>query len=98
MSSGTSIQPQRASTVRQGRGNFNPLVDAEYQSYTLIYRHPQVRELFEKTAKDHFSSLEIREKLYNRSGLSRADYGKILSSILEPEYKAALNSGFRLWH
>ncbi len=37
----------------------NPLADIEFQSYTLIHRYPQVRELFEKTAKDHFSSPEL---------------------------------------
>lgn len=42
-----------------GERYFNPLANIEYQSYTLIYRYPQVRELFEKTAKGHFSSPEL---------------------------------------
>lgn len=41
---------------------FNPLAYIEFQSYTLILRYPQVRKLFEKTAKDHFSSPELTEE------------------------------------
>ena len=76
---------------------FKLLVDIEYKSYSIIHKYPEVRELFEKTSKNHFSSLEIKEKLYNKSNLDKSKFGGILYDVLEPEYKAALNSGFKLW-
>ena len=55
-----NLNPTTKSINRpSGERYFNPLANIEYQSYTLIYRYPQVRELFEKTAKGHFSSPEL---------------------------------------
>ncbi len=92
-----SINSSKSNSLPSWDRYFKPLVDIEYQSYSLIHRHPMIMELFEKTAGAHFSSPEVREKLYNKSGLEKSDFEKILLSLLEPEYKAALNCGFRLW-
>lgn len=92
-----SINSSKSNNLPSWEKYFNPLVDIEYQSYSLIHRYPQIRELFEKTGKDHFSSLSVKEMHYNKPNLSKDDFGSILSSLMEPEYKAALNSGFKLW-
>ncbi len=92
-----SINSSKSNCLPSWERYFSSLVDIEYQSYSLIHRYPAIRELFEKTAKEHFSSLSIKERLYNRENLSKSDFGAILEEILEPEYRAALNSGFRLW-
>lgn len=92
-----SINSSKSNNLPPWEKYFNPLVDIEYQSYSLIHRYPQIRELFEKTGKDHFSSPGVKERLYDKPDLSRSDFGSILSALMEPGYKAALNSGFRLW-
>ena len=92
-----SINSSKSNNLPSWDRYFNPLVDIEYQSYTLIHRYPQIRDLFERVSKDHFSSLETKERLYNKPGLDKADFSRILSDLIEPEYKAALNAGFKLW-
>lgn len=92
-----SINSRKSNNLAPWEKYFDPLVNIEYQSYSLIHRYPKVRELFEKTSKDHFSSPIIKERLYNKAGLSLQDFRRILSDIIEPEYKAALNCGFKLW-
>ncbi len=92
-----SINSSKSNNLPSWEKYFKPLVDIEYQSYSLIHRYPQIRELFEKLGKDHFSSLSVKERLYNKSNLSKTDFGSILSALIEPEYNAALNLGFKLW-
>lgn len=92
-----SINSSKSNNLPSWERYFKPLVDIEYQSYSLIHRYPSIRELFEKTGKSHFSSLAIKEKLYNKNGLEKSTFERILAQILEPEYKAAFNSGFKLW-
>lgn len=92
-----SINSSKSNNLPSWDRYFNPLVDIEYQSYSLIHRYPQIRELFEKLSKDHFSSLETKERLYNKPNLDKSDFSRILSDLIEPEYKAALNAGFKLW-
>ncbi len=92
-----SINSSKSNNLPSWDKYFKPLVDIEYQSYSIIHRFPQIRDLFEKTGKNHFSSLSVKEKLYNRTGLSKGDFEIVLKNILEPEYKAALNCGFKLW-
>ncbi len=92
-----SINSRKGNNLPPWERYFAPLVAIEYQSYLIIHRYSGIRELFEKTSKDHFSSPLVKEKLYNRSGLSLTDFRKTLFDLLEPEYKAALNSGFKVW-
>lgn len=92
-----SINSSKGNNLPSWERYFCPLVDIHYQSYSLIQRYPQIRELFEKTSKDHFSSLNVKERLYNKKDLTKSDFKAILSEIMEVEYKAALNCGFKLW-
>ncbi len=92
-----SINSSKSNNLPSWDKYFKPLADLEYQSYSLIHRYPKVRELFEKVSKEHFSSLSIKERLYNKPNLDKSDFSIMLSSLIEPEYKAALNAGFKLW-
>lgn len=92
-----SINSMKSNNLPSWERYFKPLVDIEYLSYSLIHRYPAIRDLFEKTGKSHFSSLSIKERLYSKDNLSKTDFERILTDLLEPEYKAALNSGFKLW-
>ncbi len=68
----------------------------EYLSYQMMWRYESVRVEFEKCAREHLNSDDIRQRLY-RSGLSEGEFGGQLEEILWPVYQSARNSGFGSW-
>ena len=61
-----------------------------------MWRYESVRVEFEKCAREHLNSDDIRQRLY-RSGLSEGEFGGQLEEILWPVYQSARNSGFGSW-
>lgn len=75
---------------------FPQLAQLEYLSYEMIWKYDTVHEVFEKCAKEHLNSAEIRQKIY-RSGLEFVEFQGILEDVLQPVYLSAKNCGFREW-
>ena len=92
-----SINSSKSNNLPVWDRYFPSLVDLEYLSYSLIHRYPSVHDVFESVREDHFSSPGIRERLYERKGLSRIEFGSVLSDVLEPQYRGAENTGFKKW-
>lgn len=92
-----SINSSKSNGLPSWERYFPSLVGIEYLSYTLIHRYPSVHDAFEIAGKNHFSSSEVKEKLYERKGLSRGEFGSLLSALVEPQYRGAENTGFRKW-
>lgn len=75
---------------------FPKLCGLEYFSYKMMYQYEVVRELFEKCAREHLNSEEIKHRLY-RENLSREEFSRVLEEIISPVYQSAKNCGFEQW-
>ena len=62
-----------------------------------MQNYPQLKDSFERLAKSHCTSIETKERLYSRKGLSIDSFSASLKEVLEPQYRAAENCGFRTW-
>ena len=68
----------------------------EYASYQALWKYDKVRNEFEKCAKEHLNSDEIRRKIY-REGLDRTIFFKELEDVVQPVYQSEKNCGFQNW-
>ena len=75
---------------------FSRLSRLEYHAYQLMWKNEQIHTEFEKCAKDHINSPDVRNKLY-QSGLSENSFTQQLQEIIYPVYNAAQNLGFDRW-
>lgn len=75
---------------------FPLLSQQEYESYQLIGKYDRLHDEFEKCAKAHLNSDDVRFRLY-RDGQSLEEFQNELSSIIYPVYCSAKNCGFEEW-
>lgn len=91
-------------SINSSKGNHLPewdtyfplLARVEYLSYEMIWKYDAVQEEFEKCAKEHLNSTEIRQKIY-RSGMEFVEFQGALGDVMQPVYLSAKNCGFREW-
>ena len=53
-------------------------------------------DAFEKCAKEHLNSSEIRGRIYKK-GLSLVEFSNALEEVIQPVYQSAKNCGFSNW-
>lgn len=75
---------------------FPKLCRLEYFSYVMMNRYDTVKSAFEKCAKEHLNSSEIRGRMY-RKGLSLPEFSSVLEEVVQPVYQSAKTCGFRSW-
>lgn len=68
----------------------------EYASYQALWKYDKMRDEFEKCAREHLNSDEIRRKIY-REGLDYIIFSKELEAVVQPVYQSAKNCGFQNW-
>ena len=91
------INSCKSNNLPSWRTYFPLLCNLEYTSYSLIHKYPSLMDVFITTSKDHFSSLEVKEKLYLRKNHSKQSFSNVLEEILGPQYLAASSCGFKSW-
>ena len=75
---------------------FSKLCRLEYLSYEMMNKHEVVMDAFEKCAKEHLNSSEIRGRIYKK-GLSLVEFSNALEEVVQPVYQSAKNCGFSNW-
>lgn len=75
---------------------FTKLCRLEYYSYEMMHNYEAVRDAFEKCAKEHLNSSEIRGRIYKK-GLSLTEFSNVLEEVVQPVYQSAKNCGFSNW-
>ena len=91
-----SINSSKSNNLPDWDIYFERLAHQEYQSYELMWRHDKVHAEFEKCAKEHINSDDIRYRVY-RKGLEYQEFVGELKSIILPVYQSAQNCGFCNW-
>lgn len=92
-----SINSAKSNKLPDWEDYFDKLVWQEYyKSYELMWKYDVVYEEFNKCAKDHINSDDIRYRVY-REGLTYGEFAKELKTIIKPVYKSAQNCGFSNW-
>ena len=91
-----SINSAKSNKLPDWDRYFSKLVKQEYQSYCLLWRYTQVHKEFDRCAKEHINSEEVRYRIY-REGLSKSEFADELKRVLSPVYQAAQNCGFSIW-
>lgn len=75
---------------------FSKLCRLEYYSYEMMNTHEVIMDAFEKCAKEHLNSSDIRGRIYKK-GLSLTEFSNALEEVVQPVYQSAKNCGFRNW-
>ena len=91
-----SINSSKSNNLPDWETYFERLVKQEFQSYQLMWKHDQIHKEFEKCAKEHINSDDIKYRVY-RQGLEYNEFAGELESIILPVYQSAQNCGFNNW-
>ena len=91
-----SINSSKSNNLPDWDKYFERLVQQEYQSYQLLWKYEAVHNEFDKCAKEHINSDDIRYRVY-REGLQFNEFAYGLESVLRPVYQSAQNCGFGRW-
>ena len=91
-----SIKSSKSNNLPDWETYFERLARQEYQSYQLMWKHDQIHKEFEKCAKEHINSDDIKYRVY-RQGLEYNEFSGELKSIILPVYQSAQNCGFSSW-
>lgn len=91
-----SINSRKSNTLPDWDTYFPLLARLEYLSYKMIWKYDALHNEFEKCAKEHLNSDEIRRKLY-RKELDYISFSGELEEVIQPVYQSAKNCGFKNW-
>lgn len=91
-----SINSSKSNNLPDWDTYFPELARLEYLSYKMIWQYSKVQNEFEKCAKEHLNSMEVRQRIY-REGLQFEEFTHALEEALQPVYMSAKNCGFRNW-
>lgn len=91
-----SIISSKSNNVPDWDIYFPQFAKLEYLSYEMIWKYEFVYKEFDKCAREHINSDEIRRKIY-RKGLMFNEFAGGLEEALHPIYLSAKNCGFRNW-
>ena len=91
-----SINSSKSNHLPDWNIYFDRLVQQEYQSYQLMWQYDRIHKEFDKCAKKHINSDDVRYHVY-RPGLSLSEFSKELEDIILPVYQSAKNCGFHNW-
>lgn len=91
-----SINSSKSNSLPDWDIYFPLLVKLEYLSYEMIWKYDVVHNEFEKCAREHLNSDEIRRKIY-RKGLDFVNFSCALEEVVQPVYQSAKNCGFKNW-
>jgi len=91
-----SINSSKSNSLPEWDVYFGRFAEQEYFSYRMIWQYDSVHAQFEKCAKEHLNSDEIRYRLY-REGLEKTVFEKQLAETVQPVYQSAKNCGFGEW-
>ena len=91
-----SINSSKSNNLPDWETYFERLARQEYQSYQLMWKNDQIHKEFEKCAKEHINSDDIKYRVY-RQGLEYNEFAGELKSIILPVYQSAQNCGFSSW-
>ncbi len=91
-----SINSSKSNNLPDWDRYFNRLARQEYQSYRLMQKYEQIHKEFEKCAKEHINSDDIKYRVY-RPGLTFEEFSGELTSVILPVYQSAQNCGFGKW-
>ena len=91
-----SINSQKSNNIAKFDIYFKELWEQEYRAYKLREQYKNVKAAFENCRKYHVNDKNVNNTLY-RENLSDEQFRDYLKNIIEPEYKKALNCGFKEW-
>lgn len=91
-----SINSSKSNNLPDWTTYFQKLARQEYQSYQMMWKYEAVHKEFDKCAKEHINSDDVRYRIYRR-GMEFPEFAEELKSIILPVYQSAQNCGFSNW-
>lgn len=91
-----SINSSKSNNLPDWGTYFERLARQEYQSYRMIWKYELVHREFDKCAKEHINSDDVKYRIY-RKGLEYPEFADELKTIILPVYQSAKNCGFNNW-
>lgn len=91
-----SINSSKSNNLPDWDCYFTELAKLQYLSYEMMWQYDVVHAEFDKCAREHLNSDEIRWRIY-RPELQFEEFSNALEEVLQPVYASAKNCGFRNW-
>ncbi len=91
-----SINSSKSNHLPDWDTYFREFAQVEYAAYDMIWKNEKVHTEFEKCAKDHLNSMDVRYHLY-REGQNFTEFSAQLEKVIQPVYQSAQNCGFDSW-
>lgn len=91
-----SINSSKSNNLPDWDTYFTRLAKQEFKSYELMWQNNMIHKEFDKCAKEHINSEDIKYRVY-RQGLEFPQFAGELKSIILPVYQSAQNCGFNQW-
>lgn len=91
-----SINSSKSNNLPDWNQYFEEFSKLQYASYELIWENDRIYREFDKCAKEHLNSDEIKRRLF-RPGLKYEEFSHEIHLIVQPIYQSALNCGFTTW-
>lgn len=91
-----SINSSKSNNLPDWNIYFPEFAQIEYLSYTMMWKYDVVHNEFEKCAREHLNSLDIKQRIY-RQGQEFSAFSNALEEVLQPVYQSAKNCGFKNW-
>lgn len=90
------INSSKSNNLPDWDAYFPRFVKLEYFSCQMMWRYETLHDEFEKCAREHLNSDEIRRKMY-RPQINYDEFAGILEEVIQPVYQSAKNCGFKKW-
>lgn len=91
-----SINSQKSNHLPNWEKYFSCFCRQEYRAYELIWKWDKIHDEFERCAREHLNSNDVRIRLY-REGMDFGSFSEQLEDVMLPVYQSAKNSGFDDW-
>lgn len=91
-----SINSSKSNHLPDWDTYFQKFARVEYGAYELVEKSERARAEFDKCAKDHLNSADIRYRSY-RDGQNFSTFCEQLEGVIRPVYQSAQNCGFDSW-
>lgn len=90
------INSSKSNNLPDWNTYFLRFCEQEFFSYEMMWKYDSVHAEFDKCAKEHLNSEDIKRRIY-RKGLAFSEFSASLEEVIQPIYQSARNCGFKNW-
>lgn len=91
-----SINSSKSNNLPDWNTYFTEFARLGYLSYEMMWQYESLHNEFEKCAREHLNSSDIKQRIYKRDQRF-PEFANALEEVIQPLYQSAKNCGFKTW-